>query len=53
MSSGGKGNIAKRVFNEVKKLRVGEALLFAPSSMVGLDSNDRDTLALRRLVVVF
>ena len=49
----GKLTIASKVFKEVVKLRVGEALLFAPTAMVGLDADNEGALALRRLAAGF
>jgi hypothetical protein len=48
-NSRGNSNPAKRMFTEVVNLRVGEALLFAPSAMVGLDEGKDGEVALRRL----
>ncbi|KAG9236754.1 hypothetical protein BJ875DRAFT_503157 [Amylocarpus encephaloides] len=33
-----KGNVAKKIFSEIVKLRVGEALLFSPSAVVELET---------------
>ena len=39
-----KSGSAKHIFNEVVNLDVGEALLFAPSALLGLDSVDKKGL---------
>jgi hypothetical protein len=40
---------AKTIFTEIVGLSVGEALLFAPSAIVGLDGADGTKLGLKRL----
>ena len=47
-SSRGKGGIAK-LLAEVVNLRVGEALLFSPSAMIGLEAGSDGAVALKRL----
>ena len=37
---GRQANNEKRVFNEIVKLKVGEALLFSPSAVMGLEDED-------------
>ncbi|KAH8812659.1 hypothetical protein F5884DRAFT_820471 [Xylogone sp. PMI_703] len=44
-----KTSIDKHIFNQVVNLRVGEALLFAPSAMVGVDPNLNDRSSLKKL----
>ncbi|KAI9826625.1 MAG: hypothetical protein M1832_006221 [Thelocarpon impressellum] len=45
----GKDSVAKRIFDDVVKLRVGEALLFSPSAMVALDTGEGGDTMARRL----
>jgi hypothetical protein len=40
---------ARRVFNEVVRLKVGETLLFAPNAAVNLDAEDGGDLGLQKL----
>jgi hypothetical protein len=40
---------ARRIFNEVVRLKVGETLLFAPSAAVNLDAEDGGDLRLQKL----
>lgn len=47
----GNQSVAKRVFGEIVKLRVGEALLFSPSAVVGVDGLGKK--GLRRLGATF
>lgn len=44
-----KGGSAKGLFAKVVNLRVGEALLFAPSAMVNLETDDVGSVTLKRL----
>jgi hypothetical protein len=48
-SSRDKGGSAKGLFAKVVNLRVGEALLFAPSAMVNLETDDVGSVTLKRL----
>jgi hypothetical protein len=44
------GSVAKKIFGEIVKLRVGEALLFSPSAIVGVDDAGKTgTEGLKRL----
>jgi len=44
------GTVARELFNEIVKLRVGEALLFSPSAVIGLDdAGEEGEEQLRRL----
>lgn len=46
----GKGQSSlTKIFNEIVKLRVGEALLFSPSAMIGLGGAGKDRERLKRL----
>jgi len=42
-------NAAKKVFSEVVQLRVGEALLFSPSAVIGLEDDEKNGQRLKRL----
>ncbi|TVY83558.1 hypothetical protein LSUE1_G003602 [Lachnellula suecica] len=38
-----------KIFNDIVKLKVGEALLFSPSAIIGVDKSSRGAAALQRL----
>lgn len=42
-------DVARKVFKQVVKLGVGEALLFAPSAIVGLETAEDGSRGLKRL----
>jgi hypothetical protein len=44
-----KNNTAEKIFKEIVGLKVGEALLFAPSAVVDLEVRDDRDIALKRL----
>jgi hypothetical protein len=44
-----KSSIAEKVFKEIVKLKVGEALLFSPSAVVGIESSGKGNEKLKRL----
>ena len=44
-----KEGTAKRVFTDIMKLRVGEALLFSPSAIVGLEEGPEGVIVIERL----
>jgi hypothetical protein len=44
-----KESAAKRIFSDIVKLRVGEALLFSPSAIVGLENGPEGVTVMKRL----
>ena len=44
-----KESTAKRIFSDIVKLRVGEALLFSPSAIVGLEKGPERVTVIERL----
>jgi hypothetical protein len=44
-----KESTAKRIFSDIVKLRVGEALLFSPSAIVGLEKGPGGATVMERL----
>jgi hypothetical protein len=40
---------AKRIFSDIAKLRVGKALLFSPSAIVGLEKGPEGVTVMERL----
>lgn len=47
--SKGANDIAKKIFGKIVRLRVGEALLFSPSAMVGIERSSRAEVEMKRL----
>ncbi|KAJ8063414.1 hypothetical protein OCU04_008634 [Sclerotinia nivalis] len=48
-SSKGKGDGTKRLFAEIVKLRVGEALLFSPNAMIDVEVDSNGKVTLKKL----
>jgi hypothetical protein len=44
-----KGVTTRQIFRDIVKLRAGEALLFSPSSMIGLEKGPTGEIGMKRL----